>query len=238
MTDYKLAEGWLEAGEAAASISGTQLLFVCGAVKSGTTWVQHWLNENPEIDCRGEAHLFTDFADGLVKLCDTQNRRIEGLNQLKRDGIPHFPTISSGLAQRLMRETVIGCLAAYDVGPEIKVLGEKTPTSSVAVGMILSLFPDAKILNVIRDGRDMVVSTWHHNLRSNREGFLKTFPTFDDFLPEIARIWVGHQTPLLELGENTAVRRIHYEDLLADPAPVVFGVFDWLDVAADEETVA
>lgn len=181
--------------------------------------------------------MFTEFANGLQRICTDQNRTIEGLNQIKRDRTPHFPPISPALAQHLLRQAVLGCLGAYDVGPEIRVVGEKTPSSALPVASIFTVFPDAKVLNIVRDGRDMAISAWYHNLRLDRERFSKTFPRFDDFLPHIARVWVDHQAHILALPETPSCRQIHYEDLLDDPAPVVAGVFDWLGVASDEQTV-
>ncbi|MFP6691035.1 MAG: sulfotransferase, partial [Alphaproteobacteria bacterium] len=41
----------------AEAVYAKPLFFICGAIKSGTTWLQLMLDAHPDIACRGEGHL-------------------------------------------------------------------------------------------------------------------------------------------------------------------------------------
>ena len=45
-----------------------QLLFVCGAPKSGTTWLQRVLDAHPQIQCSGEGHFIERFTVLLAQV--------------------------------------------------------------------------------------------------------------------------------------------------------------------------
>lgn len=240
MAEFDLPETWQGVAAAIAEIEAKTLLFVTGSVKAGTTWTQLWLDHHPEVACRGEGYFFNKFAGALQKLCVDSNAMVAGQNSTKGEGPPEFPQISTPHVVHLLRQTVLGCMAAYGTGSAIKVVGEKTPSTVLALETVLVAFPDARILHCARDGRDMAISAWHDNLRKAGDEFLALYPSFGTFLPEITQIWVNHQTPILKAKPDRGdqIHVIHYEDMVADAAPVLRGVFDWLRVEATEEIVA
>lgn len=232
-------ESWRDVEAAIERISGKTILFVTGAVKSGTTWTQLWLDSHPEIACRGEGYFFDKFAGSLQTLCTQASQYIEGQNSLKNIGHAPFPPIGLPQVQHLLRQTVLGCLAVYGGDDETKVVAEKTPSYVLTLDVVKMIFPEAKVLHLVRDGRDVVISTWHHNNRTAGQAFQQLYPTFGTFVPEMADIWTKHQQPALDAQEAHPgdVMLIRYEDLLDRPETVMGDVFRWLGVRDDDDTV-
>ena len=53
--------------------SGVKVFFVCGAPKSGTTWLQRILDAHPQVCCSGEGHFITRFSSPVSKVVNTYN---------------------------------------------------------------------------------------------------------------------------------------------------------------------
>jgi hypothetical protein len=96
--------------------------------------------------------------------------------------------------------------------------------------MILDWFPEARIIEVVRDGRDVCVSLEKHALTM-------------DWPPTTRRGQIELWVRAIEHGRRLhadpraaeRVRRVHYEDLLSDPHAELTRLFDFcgIDVAAD-----
>ncbi|WP_420725920.1 sulfotransferase family protein [Hwanghaeella sp. LZ110] len=240
MKDLIYPQEWQDVEASIARLSDKQILFVCGAVKSGTTWTQLWLDHHPQIVCRGEGCFFNVYAGALQQVCQETSKFVLRQNATKFSDYPIFPQFNLPHVQYLLRQSVLALLATYGDRPEIRVVAEKNPPTLQSTETVLQIFPEAKILNLVRDGRDMAVSTWHENMRRNAQAFKDQFPTLDDFMPEIAKIWANAQTIAVSSQKTypTQFRQIHYEDLLHSPQPIMADVFAWLGVKADPDTVA
>jgi hypothetical protein len=228
---------WRAVQTAIETVEAKTPLFVTGSVKAGTTWTQLWLDRHPEIACKGEGYLFNKFAGALQKLCQDMNAMTVDQNRRKGVDMPTFPPITTPMVLHLLRQTVLACLASYGTDPGLKVVAEKTPSTALALDTVLLAFPEARILHCARDGRDVAISAWHDNRRAAPSDFAAIYPTFGTFLPEIAQIWVNHQTPILKAipEHGDRIRVIHFEDQVVDPVRVVRGVFNWLSVDESED---
>jgi hypothetical protein len=155
------------------SVEDPPTFFIVGRAKSGTSWLMRILNAHPEILCTGEGRFFgrsylrEDFNKAQVKLqpkslygaiVDSEYLRVwverspwtrdgdteEHLVELTRLATKHF------LAQRLSRSRKW-------------IVGDKTPfTSEEMIEEIARIMPDAKVIHIIRDGRDVAISSMHH----------------------------------------------------------------------------
>lgn len=240
MEELTFAETWQGVEDSIAKMAKKRLLFVTGAVKSGTTWTQMWLDQHPNAACRGEGYFFNKFAPDLQKHCMSYNTVVAAQAQDKGTKPPPFPPITRPHLQHLVRQTILGCLAAYGIDDDIHVIAEKTPSNVKYLDAVFALFPQARVLNIVRDGRDVSISAWHENKRRSPDLFLQKYPTIGTFLPDIAQIWVDHQEPIhaAMAARPDQVMQIHYEDLIAAPEPVVRQVFDWLELESSDATLA
>jgi len=65
----------------------------------------------------------------------------------------------------------------------------KNPDHLANMDFTASLFPGMKYLHIIRDGRDVTVSGWFHNLRTERKQFHEAVPRSPEFAEDCARSW-------------------------------------------------
>ena len=240
MAELTYPETWQGVEKSIRALADKRLLFVTGAVKSGTTWTQLWLDRHPEIACRGEGNYFNLFAGALQSVCNGHNGHNDTELAGKSSKLPPYPAISLAHIQYLLRETVLGTMAVYAGDDRVRVVAEKTPVTVASLPTVALVIPEASFLHVMRDGRDVVVSTWHHNLRIGGADYRNLYPTPGSFIEEMAPIWARHQTPAIAFRAErpSDIHQIHYEDMLDDPLPVLTGVFDWLGVDADPSVAA
>lgn len=127
------------------------LFAIRGYMKSGTNWLSNLLNLHADVSCAGEFHwerVLEPFAANMVRLEKTDN--FPGLQEFARDQ---------------MHRTVRQIIKAAN-RPDAIWFGDRTP------GLIeAAWFPPAKYFDLVRDGRDVLVSRAFHQLR-RPQGFV------------------------------------------------------------------
>ncbi len=258
------------------SAQGTLMFFIVGQQKSGTTWLMKTLDSHPEILCRGEGRPFgrswrrerlkqtqkgyppTSLYNAIASSEDLRywvERSVwsrgddpdEHLTNLTRLAIEYF------LTQQLLKSGK-------------RLVGDKTVLLSPEImEEISTICPEAKVIHIIRDGRDVAVSTVHHkwNQAEDRGGttritskqaakreayqddpetLLKTgegiFP--EQWLESYAAKWRDNVSKTVRdgpalLGAN--YREVRYEDLLENPEEEVKRLLEFLGADASERIV-
>src|SRR5215210_3995013 len=191
--------------------SDTPVFFVTGLGKSGTSWLMRTLDSHPEILCKGEGRFFAAdwrranfdpegtraLASSLYyALLDSEYLRLwiersvwarEGdaarhLDNLTRLATEHF------LMEKL-RET------------NKKLVGDKSPLlGEDFIEEVSRIYPEARVIHIIRDGRDQAVSMLHHVWnRSMDQGGVQTLKPGEFERREIYR---KDPQELLQTGEG------------------------------------
>lgn len=253
------------------------VFFVVGQGKSGTTWIRNALNSHPEILCKGEGRFFErdfvqvappeDLSRGWLKsvqptslygaISSSQHLRTwiersvwtdgedvdEHLGNLERLAVNYF------LTQRLSKtdKQIVGDKTTFSGGEILKEIG--------------ALYPEAKVIHVIRDGRDVAVSMIHHMWNyakdtgafydlepedlEKRDAYRENPAAADGLFTEkrlngIARLWATRVGKAVEhgpalLGDNYA--EVRYEDLLERPGEEIGRLLRFLGADVGEETV-
>jgi len=211
--------------------------FLTGAPKSGTTWLGKLLDAHPEISCRGEACVH-HFGQRLVEASKSYNELLAKRRAVITDA-NDFPPMPWPDVMTMMR-TFIGLrfeAIADPAKPGLRFLGEKDPEHALHFKELDQLFPEARFLHIIRDGRGVFISAWHHNVRSKDANLQRL--GFDDFLDITAKEWAGRvrraRAGAALLGERYF--EVRYEDLVADPTAWMRRVLEFLGAAADETTL-
>jgi len=211
-------------------------VFVVGCPRSGTTWVADILGRHPRVVRGRESHLFPT----VRRSVGTRGRLsamawarlfygIERGRQLGRmAGLHHYvdrhtlarlgrSVLAEGgnddeVAARLVR-AVLDSYFSGRGGTRDRVLVEKTPLHIFYAEQILSTFPEAHVIEVVRDGRDVCVSM---QMRGTR---IPAWPTARDGQIDL---WVRSVRQGLALRRNADLRDrvtvVRYEDLKADAA--------------------
>jgi hypothetical protein len=191
-------------------------LFIVGVPRSGTTWLENMLMAHPAIDGPGrETSIFVSL-------------------RALRDNLARPATV--GLARWIepaelvaaMREFVDGLFAHYlaTTGSTATRFLEKTPLHAEHLALINEVFPDAAIISVHRDGRDVVHSVLE--MEAATDSVMVAASKWTDITRTVSE----------EFPKLPAARDERYEDVLRDPVATMIDILAWLGLPATDEVVA
>ena len=217
---------------------GYDHFFICGAPKSGTTWFQRLLDAHPEIVCSGEGHFTGSMVIPLAQLAKQYNKRQALSVERVYEGKPYY----KGLTQEdldFMARTMIGTVMSQRRVPEgTKCIGDKTPRYTFHLGILGKLFPQARFIHIVRDGRDVITSTCHHAYRAGQRGVIdKTRPEYFSYTAQCASVWANNVRSAEKYGEEHPERylMVKYENMHSDPEKTLISILQFLGVSAEEK---
>lgn len=232
-------EGYLTRQRRAEHALEKQLFFIASCSKSGSTWLQHILDGHPAVCCHGEAFFPTHLRPLFQSVAEHYNKQHKAgheRNHARRSG-----DLTPEDARHLYRTAVATIFARWAEDLEqVHAIGDKTPENAVAVGQLLDDFPGSKIVHLIRDGRDVCVSGYFHNLREKGEAFTAQFPTLAHYIPLMAgQKWKPYILKARQAGAQQPERylEVRYEALHTDPDPTIEKLLRFLGVDASAEQV-
>jgi hypothetical protein len=222
-------------------------LFIVGAARSGTTLLQRMLDAHSELAVLHETHWIPRLyregtgiaSDGAVtvELLDRlmADRRFGNLG-LDRSELERLFPVGEGISYA---DYVGRILDRYGELRGKRLVGEKTPGYVREMGVLHALWPEARFVHVIRDGRDVTLSMigWRRARRS-----VGRFPVFeDDPVSASALWWKWH----VQLGRQEGSRlggalyhEVRYERLVADPASECAALCEFLGLPYEESMLA
>lgn len=208
-----------------------QVYFIVGCQKSGTTWLQILLNASGVTPCRGEGHYSDVFVPLLQRAISTYNAQDKA--SIKAD------TGELLAMARLFCDGRFGkAVLSAEHPPAVVATGDKTPEGAYGMPLLNQLYPDAKFIHIVRDGRDACVSGWAH---LNRLGNGAKFPSITEYASYFAS---GHWRPYITnaratgsaLGEDRYIE-VRYEALLENPSEHAWRLLQFLGAEPDEQMV-
>jgi sulfotransferase family protein len=134
--------------------------FIFGHARSGTTLLMRLLRLHPEVHCNYQAHFFTrqPLLKSLVNTPEAEEWLARKSNRWNQ-GRDLSPLVLRAAADFIMER---------DAAKEGKsIVGDKSPSSTIhgqAVRDMRSIYPDAKLVYIVRDGRDVLISERFRNL--------------------------------------------------------------------------
>jgi hypothetical protein len=207
-------------------------VFITGHARSGTSWTLDLFDRHPEVCAIFETWLLTQ-THGITSVL-TQPQWQPVFNEGQRDQLGVTPGVVQLLAYDEMAGE-LGELAARwlmrPVRPEHRFLVEKSPLD---IGAADALFPEARFVHVIRDGRDASLSaqnaseSWDPGMNSGQP------------LAERARLWRAEVGAYRSFGPRLGPDRyleIRFEDLKSDFSTHARRLFDFAGVPSDDATL-
>jgi hypothetical protein len=227
-----------ELHEAISALRKKQVFFIGGTPKSGTTWLQLLLNAHPQVSANGEGHFMDLLAPALRMAVAAHEREVKNKNTSIFNELGGYPRLTETDILYLTASAVALFLMAQSRHKAASAVGEKTPDNLLLFARFHTLFPAAKFIQIIRDGRDCAVSAWFHNLRVNPHWVMSEFGSVDAFACKYAGHWAANLAAAQDFADAHPdhVRQIRYEELVADTPSVLAGLFGFLGVAASMVT--
>lgn len=223
-------------------ISDESTVFIVGASRSGTTLLQMSLNAHPALAICGEFHFFDQIC--ILK------REIPSLS--KKEDLDFFCSrLLKAYGMQFINdaETVVDharnsliaiqehersyesffheLLIYYKTNSDASFVGEKTPESVRYLDDLLSLYPNAKIIHIIRDPRAVVASLLR--VPHNSKSILIHAATWR------SDVWAG-----LRFAKDKQYKcvSIFYEDLVSSPEIVLTGLCEFVGIPFDKKMLS
>jgi Sulfotransferase family len=224
-----------------AALADKTMFFIGGAPKSGTTWLQLLLDAHPGIACKGETQTVNHLAPLLMEAFSKHNQLLQQKNTTVFAELPPVPLYDRDDLAYLIAASLYLLIGKTRDPATLRAIGEKTPDNLRYFGVLREIFPAARFLHIVRDGRDCAVSGWYHVQRCTPDDWRRQkFASMRDYVDIFAREWARdlEQADAFAQQFPGSCLTIRYEDLLSDPLPALAGVFAFLGVAADDSTAA
>jgi len=223
--------------------------FIFGHARSGTTLLMRLARLHPEVHCNYQAHFFTrkPLLKSLVDSPEIEEWLTRKSNRWNQ-GRDLSPLVLRAAADFILER---------DAAREGRsIVGDKSPSSTIhgqAVRDMHAVYPDAKLVCIVRDGRDVLISERFRNFVEESKFLtpedkrvlsdLQTNPVpFSDgrrsifteaFIRRVAKGWVTNLKETEEEAQRLYGKNyfgLRYEDLLATPFDEMSKLWKFLGV--------
>lgn len=179
-----------------------RMIFIVGLPRSGTTLTEQILASHPGVFGAGE---------------------LPDIPRIARMLGPDYPqclaTMDADERAELAQDYLTSVTRA--AGSNVAVATDKMPLNSLHLGLIATLFPEARIVYCRRDPRDIAISCFTELFDLEQDYTTR----FEDF-----GAYVLHHDALMAHWDAVLPMPVHalrYEDLIADPEPTIRALLDY-----------
>lgn len=183
-------------------VSEISPVIIGGCARSGTTLARVILDSHKNLCCGPESGLFFRDDAGIQRLAnkfDVPLRKVRSMAQR-----------SNSRAEFI--EKFFDFYARVCGKPR---WAEKSPRNVQTLDYVFGVFPKARFLHMVRDGRDVACSLRTFPRHSVEEGRLKPLGTWNDLGPGIER-WVSDISASLAYRADPRYLEVRYEDLVLE----------------------
>lgn len=199
-------------------------IFIVGAPRSGTTLLRVMLNRHPNVGLCNETYFFyyiytrrRAFGD----LANPENRKRVVERYLETHLVSRLDLDLVDLKETLLREATdyrtlfLTLMSSYSYGHGKTRYGEKTPQHTLHIDTLRQLYPDCKIIHLVRDPRDVVAS-------------LLRMPWGARSASANARLWRNYVRAAEGHRHEENFLRVYYEKLVQEPETELHRICDLL----------
>ena len=218
-------------------------VFIVGCPRSGTTLLQRIVDAHPHIAIIHQSRFIPYFFEGRRGLTPeglVTTKLVDRL--LEARGVKNLQT-SRELLESLVEAGepvsystfVTGVFDLYGQGQGKGLVGDKTPGYVRSIPTLHALWPHARFVHLVRDGRDVCMSAinWSRAYKKARR-----FSTWtEDPITTAALWWEWHVRLGREDGGSLAPNLYHevrYEELVSEPAKECEKLCSFLDLPYDD----
>ena len=231
------------------------MVFVVGNSRSGTTMMGRILGKHPSVYTFGELHFFGQLCappfsskvgrKEIEKLTSQlfciqregyrthgNPRRFLSEAQLFLESLTSYPETQAALFDAFLHH-----IAAEN---SRNIPCDQTPRNVFYIADILQLYPKARIINMIRDPRDVLLSQkgkWKRRFLGGSDMPMKeTFRDWVNYHPiTISYIWRTAVTAAEQFLQHERVVSVYFEELLTHPNVTVKSICDFVGITYTDE---
>lgn len=190
--------------------------FIFGSPRSGTSLLSRMMDSHEHLVVPQESLLFKMFSSflkyyGDLSLIDNQKTLLEDMLKTRVIGYwspqPKYEDVLALIVKPGFGGVVEALIRSTAPDKQLRLWGEKSPGHVFYWSQIIAAFPNAKIVHIIRDGRDVASSLL--NARMGPKTYYAAGKLWVDYIQQMDRV-KGECAP-----ENYV--EIHYEALLSEP---------------------
>ena len=218
-------------------------VFIVGCPRSGTTLLKRLVDAHPQIAITPETHWITRYFEkrtGLTSEGQVTSELIPKLFEYHR-----FPRleIARDEIEKLIdpgkqisyADFVTGIFNLYAQRSGKRLVGDKTPGYVRSIPLLHALWPEARFVHIIRDGRDVCLSMLQWEKTAHTAGSIASWG--EDPVSTVALWWEWQVRLGLEggrpLGPNL-YHEIHYNSLVERPADECAALCTFLGLPYDD----
>jgi len=214
-------------------------VFIIGSARSGTTLIGNLLGLHKDIANFSEANEIWD-PFGYPWRDSNLKRPPNWIDPYKFNEM-WWQEVSQGYYKEI--KGVFGVFQKLSVK---KVFINKTPMNTFKIPYLLEMFPNAKFINIYRDGRAVTLSYFKKTYSKllEKEKMYKSKGYFfgkDELLNILAKFWVEHlkevekQRGVLDIEDR--MYEVSYENFCNNPKGELSGLYDFINLKASRSGI-
>lgn len=235
----------------------SKIFFVVGNSRSGTTMMGRILGMHSDIFTFHELHFFEQLwsPNDIDKTIDYKQSEelfakllcIEREGYLSGCGVnqKYFPEVKSILEKsgqkQFMKSDIFELFLRNEARKHDKHIAcDQTPRNLFYVKEILQLYPEAKIIYMVRDPRDVMLSQknkWKRRFKGAKNIPLKeSLRAWVNYHPiTISKLWNASVNNMKGFYDHPSVKTILFEELLDDSVNTIESLCTFLEIDYEEE---
>jgi len=228
--------------QASDPASENPFVFLIGCPRSGTTLLQRMLDNHPQLTVANDTHFITRAAKRELRrksapsLTSDLPKQVYDYRRFRRMGLDLADVEKAAQGCKTYSAFVS---KLYDIRAEHMgkpLSGEKTPDFCRQIPALNSLFPRAKFVHIIRDGRDTALSAMSWATATKGPGKWSLWA--EDPVGTCALWWRWQTGTGVRDGHalgNDLYYQLRYEHLVGDPSTELSAIADFLNIPDSEE---
>lgn len=201
------------------------MFFIVGSARSGTTLLRMMLNAHPEVAVPPESRFVVElYRSDEVRVDDFLSRLGSHRRWISWDTpIEDVRAQLAGVSTVTYPEAIEAAFMAFAQSRNKKRYGDKTPRYIEHLPLLARLWPDAKFVHLVRDGREVALS-------------YAEVPFGPNTVAKAAALWRERVALGMKQGRPLGPERyieLRYERLLENPREEIGGLCTFLDLDFD-----
>jgi hypothetical protein len=206
-------------------------VFVVGCPRSGTTLLQRMLDSHPVLEKFAPRLIADAIAGKDIPLTDKLAAGVRRYRRFHRLGVSAQEAEEEARKAKTYSEYVRALYTRFAALSGKPLAGDKTPSNVRHLPLLHGLFPEARAVHIIRDGRDVTLSVlaWAHE--SKGPGKLELWK---EQPVAVCALWWRLQVRSgringVDIGADRYLE-VLYEELVARPEDTLHQITDFLDL--------